>query len=44
MILRRMVFAFLLLLCMNAAPFAYAAELLSNFIPTSASRKNTTTI
>ena len=33
MILRRMVFAFLLLLCMNAVPFAYGAELLSQFHP-----------
>jgi hypothetical protein len=33
MILRRMIFAFLLLLCMNAAPFVYGAELLSQLHP-----------
>jgi len=28
-----MIFAFLLLLCMNAAPLVYGAELLSQFHP-----------
>jgi hypothetical protein len=33
MILKRMVFAFLLLLCTSAVPFAYGADLLSQFHP-----------